>query len=54
MKRIDETEEDKLKFIFKPLKNGNSRVYTEQLKLNLHHLIRFLLNDQLFPDCNLK
>ena len=45
MKRIDETEEDKLKFIFKPLKNGNSRVYTEQLKLNLHHLIRFLLND---------
>ncbi len=44
MKRIAEGQTDKLKFIFKPMQNGNSSVYIEQSKLNLHHLIEYLPN----------
>ena len=42
--RIDKTEADKLKFIFSSLKNSNSTVYVEQVKLNLHHLIKSLIS----------
>ena len=45
LKRIVKTESDKLKFVFKPLETGNSSVYVEQSKLNLHHLIKFLQLD---------
>ena len=41
-KRIDEMEMDKLKFIFSSLENSNSSIFVEQLKLNLHHLIKYL------------
>ena len=42
MKRIAEGQTDKLKFIFEPMQNGNSNIYVEQSKLNLHHLIEYL------------
>ena len=43
LNRIDKTEVDKLKFIFSPINNGNSIVYSENTKLNLHHLIKYLI-----------
>ena len=42
IKRINESQTEKLKFTFKPMQNGNSSVYVEQSKFNLHHLIEYL------------
>ena len=46
LNRINETEADKLKFIFSPLNNGNSVIYSENMKFNLHHLIKYLISNQ--------
>ena len=45
IKRIDETEADRLKFLFKPLDVTNQRIFNEQTKFNLYHLIKLLQLD---------
>ena len=42
MKRLDETKEDRLKFLFKPLNITNQRIFNEQTNFNLYHLIKLL------------